>query len=166
MATDAAYLKKLMRRKYWQGPGTSGKWEVLKRVQHGLDLHLLTKSGTDFAVFSFYLPKLTPRQVPSDKFAGCEADANALFASLCAPAPMMLTREQAAFREKVRTAVNDAYYAQERKTSDRDVKRAVHEAVWHVYGLLCDNPELVENATRVTFADVTRLEKSMRRAAR
>lgn len=78
-----SYLRKLMRQKFWSGPGTGTKWRVLKRERHGDDLHLLGRSGNDYCVFSFYLPKLSPQSVPSDKFTSGAKSGEALFREIC-----------------------------------------------------------------------------------
>ena len=73
-----------------------------------------------------------------------------------------LNRTEVALQVKLSTACREAYHAQERKTCDRAVKQAVSEAVWHVFGLMCDEPEFVKKATQVTLDDVANVAKSIR----
>ena len=51
------------------------------------------------------------------------------------------------FQHKVNNAATEAYWAQERKTIDSDVKRAVREATLHMAGLILDQPFQVSKVT-------------------
>lgn len=66
---DRAYLRKLRRNKFY-GPNhaTGTRWRVLKRVETEDRLYLLGANGSDRVVFGFWLPKLSPRMCPTDKF--------------------------------------------------------------------------------------------------
>ena len=71
-AADAAYKRSLLRRKYWEGPGTSRRWLVVCRTVVGNSLVLLCGDDSwmqDHAVFVFHLPTLRRSDVPADKFA-------------------------------------------------------------------------------------------------
>ena len=78
-----SHLRNLMRRKFWRGPGTNTVWRVVKRERRGDDLHVLGRNGDDYGVFSFYLPKLSPKMIPADKFTSGAKRAESLFREIC-----------------------------------------------------------------------------------
>lgn len=60
--------------------------------------------------------------------------------------------------ERVRKAWNDAYYEQERRTVDGDVKRAVREALTQMMHAVLEEPY---TPPPVTLKDVTRMEAAI-----
>ncbi len=72
--------RNLRRRKWYQSPGSSMKFRVLHTERVGNDLHMLGRSGKDYAVFSFTLAvKDLKKHVPSDKFTWGRVKGEELF---------------------------------------------------------------------------------------
>lgn len=84
MMNKDVYKTLLHARIYGPNRATGTRWNVIKRTRTPTDLHLLCRSGQDYVVFSFWLPSLSTRSIPSDKFTHGRASGLALFHDIVA----------------------------------------------------------------------------------
>jgi hypothetical protein len=79
------YLRKLMRNVFY-GPNhaTSMRWTVCARKIVNDALVMLGACGDEYAVFTFWIPRIGPKMCPADKFTSGAKRGMALYREICA----------------------------------------------------------------------------------
>lgn len=76
------YIRRLMRAKYYCPPLSSRKWRIVERMELPEDLVLLCDDGRgeDHVVFTFWLPRISEKMVPEDKYMSGKRNGKLAFA--------------------------------------------------------------------------------------